>query len=160
MPGDGRAMQNYAETYGYDQVGNITSVVHAAAKGNWTRTYAYDQPATPPANNRLTSTTVGATLESYSYDPGGNVISMPQLAVMQWDWKNQLQVTAPLALSDAASQTTHYTYASSGESDQEDDRQPAERPGERPRLPGRIRSLPGVFASRCRHPRTPEPARI
>ena len=40
---------------------------------------------------------------------------MPQLAVMQWDWKNQLQVTAPLALSDAASQTTHYTYASSGD---------------------------------------------
>jgi RHS repeat-associated protein len=106
---------DYTETYGHDAVGNITSVVHAAAVGNWTRTYAYDEPTTPPASNQLTSTMVGSSDERYAYDPNGNITAMPQLAVMDWDWKNQLQSTTPLAPSDAASQTTYYTYASSGE---------------------------------------------
>ena len=94
LPADGQAMRNYTEAYTYDPVGNITSVVHTAANGNWTRTYAYDEPANPPASNQLTSTTVGSTTSSYTYDPDGNMTTMPQLRLMTWDWKNQLQATA------------------------------------------------------------------
>jgi RHS repeat-associated protein len=115
LPTDGQAMRNYTETYAYDQIGNITSVVHSAANGNWTRTYAYDQPASPPANNQLTSTTVGSTISSYSYDPNGNTITMPQLGLMSWDWKNQLQATALQAPAGGASLTTFYRYDASGE---------------------------------------------
>ena len=35
---------------------------------------------------------------------------MPQLRLMQWDWKNQLQATAiQVAQADAPAQTTYYT---------------------------------------------------
>lgn len=115
LPTDAQAMRNYTETHSYDQVGNITTVVHTAANGNWTRTYAYDQPASPPTSNRLTSTTVGSTVSSYTYDANGNILSMPQLALMTWDWKNQLQATARQAAADGPVQTTYYRYDSSGE---------------------------------------------
>ncbi len=114
LPTDGQAMRNYAETYAYDQVDNITAVVHTAANGNWTRSYAYDGPATPLANNQLTSTTVGPATSSYSYDANGNMITMPQLQVMTWDWKNQLQATALMAASEGVVPTTCYQYDASG----------------------------------------------
>jgi RHS repeat-associated protein len=112
---DGQAMRNYTETYAYDSVGNIATVVHAAANGSWTRSYAYDQPASPPASNRLTSTTVGSAVSTYAYDPNGNITSMPQLRLMTWDWKNQLQATALQPPADGAAQTTYYRYDSPGE---------------------------------------------
>jgi RHS repeat-associated protein len=114
LPTDGQAMRNYTESYSYDEVGNITTVVHTAAGGNWTRSYAYDGPASPPASNQLTSTTVGSSTSSYSYDADGNMITMPQLQVMTWDWKNQLQSTALVPASDAAVPTTYYQYDASG----------------------------------------------
>jgi RHS repeat-associated protein len=115
LPTDGQAMRNYTEAYSYDEVGNITAVVHTAANGNWTRSYAYDGPASPPANNQLTSTTVGSTTSSYSYDLDGNMSTMPQLRQMTWDWKNQLQSTALMAASDGAVPTTYYQYDASGQ---------------------------------------------
>jgi hypothetical protein len=59
LPTDGSAMRNYTENYSYDAVGNILQMVHQATGGNWTRTYAYDEPNPTPKNNRLTSNTVG-----------------------------------------------------------------------------------------------------
>jgi len=115
LPTDGQAMRNYTETYAYDQVGNVTTVVHTAANGNWTRTYAYDEPASPPASNRLTSTTVGSAVSRYTYDANGNILSMPQLPLMTWDWKNQLQATARQAAASGPAQTTYYRYDSAGE---------------------------------------------
>ncbi len=115
LPTDGQAMRNYTETYTYDQVGNITGVVHSAANGNWTSAYAYDQAASPPVSNRLTSTTVGSTVSSYTYDPNGNITSMAHLPVMTWDWKNQLNATARQVLANGPPQTTYYQYNSAGE---------------------------------------------
>ena len=109
LPTDGQAMRNYTESYAYDDAGNVTSVAHTAANGNWTRTYAY-----PPASNQLASTTVGSSASGYTYDPNGNMTSMPQLPVMGWDWKNQLQATAVQAPGDGAAQTTYYQYDSAG----------------------------------------------
>jgi len=115
LPTDGQAMRNYTETYTYDQVGNINSVAHVAANGNWTRNYAYDQPCSPPASNRLTSTTLGSTVSRYTHDPNGNMVSMPPLPLMTWDWKNQLQATARQAVADGGAQITYYRYDSAGE---------------------------------------------
>ncbi len=63
-------MGNYVETYAYDAVGNLRSVAHSAVIGSWTRNYAYDEPASPPGNNQLTSTTIGATTERTLRDAG------------------------------------------------------------------------------------------
>ena len=115
LPSDGQALRTYAETYAYDAVGNFLSLAHAAANGNWTRTYAYDEPTAPAANNRLTSTTIGSTKETYSYDAHGNMTTMPHLPLMAWDFKDQLQATQIRVANDAAVETTHYVYDSGGQ---------------------------------------------
>jgi RHS repeat-associated protein len=115
LPTDAQAMGNYAETYAYDAVGNFESVVHSAAIGGWTRAYAYGEPGVVPPNNQLTSTTVGATPGDYGYDAHGNIVSMPHLSLMQWDWKDQLQATASEIVSEGDARTTHYSYDAAGQ---------------------------------------------
>jgi RHS repeat-associated protein len=115
LPNDGQAMRNYTEVYQYDAVGNILFLVHAAATGSWTRTYAYDEPNSRPANNRLTITTVGGPEEQpYLYDAHGNMTQMPHLSSMAWDFKDQLQATQQRAASGAA-ETTYYVYDAAGQ---------------------------------------------
>jgi YD repeat-containing protein len=91
LPTDGQAMRNYTEIYAYDAVGNILQLVHQANAGNWTRSYAYDEPNISYANNRLTSTTVGGAKETYQYNANGDMTQMPHLATMNWNFKDQLQ---------------------------------------------------------------------
>src|SRR5439155_5512490 len=76
-PGDGNAMGRYLERYVYDAVGNFLSMQHRGtdpAHPGWTRVYAYDE-ASPiesgKQSNRLTSSTIGATTETYSTDGDG-----------------------------------------------------------------------------------------
>jgi len=103
-PGDGSAMGRYLERYIYDTVGNFLSMQHRGSdpfSPGWTRTYAYAESSlVEPAkqSNRLTSTSIDSTTESYStsedgYDAHGNMLRMPQLQVMQWHYKDQLQMT-------------------------------------------------------------------
>lgn len=115
LPSDGQAMGNYTELCAYDPVGNLQSVTHSAASGGWKRLYGYDARTTSPAGNHMTSTTVGGTTGQYTYDAHGNITSMPHLSQMQWDWKDQLQVTANQIVKDGDPETTRYRYDSSGQ---------------------------------------------
>jgi len=115
LPTDGQAMRNYIENYSYDVVGNILSIVHQAVNGNWTRTYAYDEPNTIPSNNRLTSTTVGALKEPYTYDPHGSMTQMLHLRQITWDFKDQLASTQRQVVINAPGETTYYLYDASGQ---------------------------------------------
>jgi RHS repeat-associated protein len=93
LPADASALRPYSEQYGYDAVGNLSSLAHTALNGNWTRDYVYDQPNSPPTNNRLTSTSVGQINEQYAYDARGNTTSMPHLSTMTWTFKDELEST-------------------------------------------------------------------
>ena len=115
LPTDGQAVRNYVENYSYDAVGNILQVAHQAANGNWTRTYAYDEPNASPTNNRLTSTTVGALKEPYAYDVHGSMTQMLHLPQMTWDFKDQLASTQRQVVNNAPAETTYYVYDSSGQ---------------------------------------------
>jgi RHS repeat-associated protein len=130
---DGNAMARYLERYVYDAVGNFKETIHSGsdtANPGWTRAYAYDELSQlEPAkrSNRLTRTMVGATKEIYSsggdgYDAHGNMLRMPQLQIMQWDFKDQLQMTQRQAVNTADSdgnrhqgERTWYVYDGSGE---------------------------------------------
>jgi RHS repeat-associated protein len=122
-PGDGQAMQNYTEQYFYDAVGNFEQLIHQAANGNWTRSYAYKEASLiepGKQSNRLSSTTVGGRTEPYTYDAHGNMTSMPQLTQMQWDYKDELSVTARQAVNampppSILPETTFYVYDASGQ---------------------------------------------
>jgi RHS repeat-associated protein len=116
LPTDGQAMRPYVENYTYDAVGNFQKVVHTGDNGNWTRTYAYDQPNSPPTSNRLTSTTVGSATDNYSYDADGNITAMPHLTLMEWNWKDQLHATSQAApTTGPPPQATYYQYDAGGQ---------------------------------------------
>jgi RHS repeat-associated protein len=110
LPSDGQAMGNYTETYSHDLVGNFTSITHTAAGGSWTRSYSYGTST----SNQLTSTSVGATTETYTYDPNGNAMTMPQLTLLQWDWKNQIRATASQLVTAGTPEATYYRYDATG----------------------------------------------
>jgi RHS repeat-associated protein len=111
-PGDGNAMGNYSESYQYDEVGNILKMIHTALSGNWTRNYQYD-----PASNRLllTSNPAGSLTDAYTHDAHGNMIEMPHLPVIQWDFKDQLHATSRQVVTSGTPETTWYVYDSGGQ---------------------------------------------
>jgi RHS repeat-associated protein len=87
-PNDGQAMRRYTESYTYDLVGNLVELAHQAVAGSWTRTFELDRSG---AGNRLASARTGTAVEPFTYDPHGNVTSMPHLAVMEWDENDRLR---------------------------------------------------------------------
>ena len=71
----GNAMQNYTHNYVYDALGNMQS--------NAWKTYEYTT-----ANNYLLGHN-GLT-NQYTYDAHGNMLTMPHLSNMDWDYQDQL----------------------------------------------------------------------
>ncbi len=117
-PNDAQAMRNYTETYEYDGVGNILAMIHQAMGGGWTRHYDYEA-----SNNRLRTTSlpgdgndVKQLPSRYRYDLHGNMIQMPHLPLMQWDFKDQLQATSQQVRNDGGkSEMTYFVYDASGQ---------------------------------------------
>jgi RHS repeat-associated protein len=125
-PGDGKAMGMYFERYLYDAVGNILAMQHRGsdpAHQGWARTYTYNETSQLEAskvNNRLSSTTIDGTIETYRYDGSagvhGNITAMPHLPLMQWDYRDQLQATAQQVVNNGGTpETTWYVYDASGQ---------------------------------------------
>jgi RHS repeat-associated protein len=110
QPTEGQAMRNYTESYSYDGVGNLIQLLHQAVNGTWSRTFFYDEPHASPTNNHLTSSKVGLTTESFTFDPHGNVTSMSHLPMIGWDFLDQLQT-----LDLGGGGTVYYVYDSSGQ---------------------------------------------
>ncbi|MFA6401120.1 MAG: RHS repeat-associated core domain-containing protein [Salinivirgaceae bacterium] len=75
------AMQNYTQQYSYDELGNINQM---KSMGKWTRDYYYNFTA----NNYLLGHTENTT--EYTYDQHGNMLTMPHLQALSWDYKDQL----------------------------------------------------------------------
>ena len=118
-PNDLQAMRNYTELYAYDAVGNFNTLTHIAQNGNWSRTYNYNEASLlepGKLSNRLSSTQIGASpAESYLYDAHGNIIRMPQLPTMDWDFKDQLHATQQQVVDNSAGEKTYYVYDGSGQ---------------------------------------------
>jgi RHS repeat-associated protein len=126
---DVAAMSTYTERYVYDAVGNFLQMQHErtnAAVAGWTRRYSYgDASLTEPTkfSNRLSTTTVGGQSdEVYAHDAHGNMLRMPQLAEMQWDYKDQLRLTRrqrvnadDLDGNDHHGERTFYVYDAAGQ---------------------------------------------
>ncbi len=131
---DGTAMGRYLERYVYDKVGNFNTMRHVGsdpANAGWTRTYAYGEPSQLEAgkrSNRLTSSATDPLKpEVYSvagngYDAHGNMLRMPQLQEMRWDFGDRLRMTRRQAVSAAdadgtlhSGERTWYVYDAGGQ---------------------------------------------
>ncbi len=133
QPGDGNAMGTYSEQYQYDAVGNFVQFIHHGtdpANPGWTRAYTYNEASLlepGQTSNRLTRTTLnpgGAQPqnEDYTHDLHGNIIRMPQLQVMEWDFKDQLKLAQRQAVNADDSdgmqhqgERTYYVYDAAGQ---------------------------------------------
>jgi len=124
-PADSMAMRAYVQSYSYDAVGNITKLKHVADGGNYTRVFAYNNNAADRANfgvapaikmnNQLLATTVGNTPAiKYAYDTHGNMLNMPQLPGMAWNYRDELVSVTPQVVNSGVGQTTYYTYDAAG----------------------------------------------
>lgn len=115
-PGDGQAMGIYRERYEYDEVGNFLRLLHQGADPQhvgWTRMYQYNEPSVLDSNkhsNRLSGTRVGEVTERYAYDVHGNMLDMPHLAEMTWNFKDQLR-----AVDLGGGGQSYYVYDASGQ---------------------------------------------
>lgn len=110
---DLQALRNYTEQYEYDAVGNFEALNHQFAGSDWVRGYEYDEVSLiePSRNsNRLSHTTIGQTTETYTYDLHGNMLSMPHLAAMTWDFEDQLQ-----QVDLGGGGTAYYVYDAAGQ---------------------------------------------
>jgi RHS repeat-associated protein len=130
---DGNAMGRYLQRYVYDAVGNFQEMIHRGSDPvhpGWTRAYAYNEPSLlepGKQSNRPTNTTIGAATEVYSaggngYDAHGNMLRMPHLQIMQWDFKDQLQMTQRQAVNaddedgvQRQGERTWYVYDAGGQ---------------------------------------------
>lgn len=90
----------------------------------WTREYSYNEPSlleTGKVSNRLTSTTILGVDEIYSkdgdgYDAHGNMLKMPHLPLMVWDYRDQLQATSQQVVTNGGTpEITYYVYDASGQ---------------------------------------------
>jgi RHS repeat-associated protein len=122
QPGDGNAMGNYTESFTYDPVGNILTLLHQVSSGAWTRRYAYAAPSRIDplqTGDRLTSNSLpgdpaaGPYSAAYSYDPHGNMTAMPHLPTLGWDERDRVRSTTRQVAPTP--ETTYYVYEGGGQ---------------------------------------------
>jgi RHS repeat-associated protein len=120
---DPKAVRNYTERYHYDRLGNFQNTNHQAKNGAWVRDYRYEENSLlEPDNqsNRLSSTIVHPNgdqpiREPYSYDAHGNMIAMPHLSLMRWDFNDRLVATARQVVTEGTPEMTYYVYDAAGQ---------------------------------------------
>jgi RHS repeat-associated protein len=119
---DLEALSNYVERYDYDPVGNFRGLRHLAARSRWTRDYVYEEASLidpTHRSNRLSHTILqtndGPVTEPYAYDAHGNIVAMPHLPTMAWDFKDALAASARQQSDDAAPEMTYYVYDAAGQ---------------------------------------------
>lgn len=121
-PNNVDAVRNFTEEYEYDLLGNIKVMKHRfqsqAGIGNgWTRHYRYAIEDVPGnRTNHLTGTSLpgdpdgGPYSGTYAYDAYGNMTRMPHLAVMDWNFMDQLR-----RVDLGGGGTAHYVYGLGGQ---------------------------------------------
>ncbi|MDY0324156.1 MAG: RHS repeat-associated core domain-containing protein, partial [Candidatus Carbobacillus sp.] len=112
VPPASASMYNYTQKYTYDKLGNILnmkSITSNPLNDNWSRDYFYDDQVAPyyVGTNRLLRHS--GTIDQYTYDAHGNMLSMPHLSLMDWDYKDQLFQTV------CGTVTSYYNYDANGE---------------------------------------------
>ncbi len=101
FPDSPGALQRYVREYAYDGAGNILRLRHiGGAVERWNRRYDYAIDS-----NRLLGTSLPGDGENefsarYAYDAHGNMLTMPHLPMIEWDFKDQLHASSTQSVSN------------------------------------------------------------
>ncbi|WP_346152767.1 SpvB/TcaC N-terminal domain-containing protein [Streptomyces labedae] len=129
-PNDLQGLRDYVERYRYDAVGNLMQLTHHAGsdverpgQALWQRRHQYALDS-----NRLLSTSLprdpdklpdyaaaGGYTAQYAHDAHGNIVGMPHLPLMRWDYRDQLIASSQQVLNNGTPETTYYVYDAAGE---------------------------------------------
>ena len=110
---DTTQVRGYTETYGYDEVDNLTGLGHSATApdGNYTRSFALT-----PASNQLRQVTVLGNSYDYSYDACGNLLTETTSRLFEWDHADRLTTYRTQAAATAEpSVYVQYRYDAAGQ---------------------------------------------
>ncbi|KAF3922975.1 hypothetical protein ABW20_dc0102625 [Dactylellina cionopaga] len=117
LPGNGKSMARYIESYDYDLAGNIISMVHEAADGavisRWSRKYFYEEPSIlepKKMSNRLSRCKVGNKQDRCHYDLQGCLVSTLGCSMMNWDYDDKLKSSSSQIAKRGLPETTYYRY--------------------------------------------------
>jgi RHS repeat-associated protein len=130
IPNDCQALRNYVETYRYDPVGNILQMRRHQGRNLdqpgqviWNRRYQYaldsnrllasSLPADPDNLPEYSATPGYAS--KYAYDQHGNMISVPHIPMMEWDFLDQLHSTQRQIVNNGPGERTFYVYDAGGQ---------------------------------------------
>lgn len=105
-------LENYAETYTYDEAGNLVKTRHAAASASWTRSLTVCDHS-----NRLKEMTAGTQTGlpvQLQYDNNGNLLALEHLSSLQWNYRNNLANATIVARDGDQSDCSFFVYDSSG----------------------------------------------
>jgi RHS repeat-associated protein len=103
---NGAELENYLQTYAYDDGNNLTDLRHTAVSGNWTRRIAI-----APLSNRGFPVDDGST----AYDRNGNMTDLGALSNMAWSWRNGLSDVAGIKRDDGeADDAAYFQYDARG----------------------------------------------
>ncbi|WP_181234175.1 toxin TcdB middle/C-terminal domain-containing protein [Enhygromyxa salina] len=113
MANDPNALRRYTQSYTYDAVGNLETVVHAPASGTgWTRRYQYRTDGNRLVGTSAPGDSAGALYtntatysHTYPHDEHGNFTAMPHMSAMAWDELDQLHQCT------VGSQEVYFQYA-------------------------------------------------
>lgn len=124
-PNNINAMGRYIEHYDYDEVGNFKQMRHHTSDpqiADWTRTYEYLEKSlidNTKESNRLSKSPLNSDPHTasnhFAYDAHGNMIKVPHLQLMVWDFKDQLQQTKRQVRNNGEAETTYYVYDAAGQ---------------------------------------------
>ncbi|PRY25828.1 SpvB/TcaC N-terminal domain-containing protein [Pseudosporangium ferrugineum] len=106
---DPTSTRRYAETYRYDDAGNLTVVAHAAEGGAFTRTFTCE-----PGSNRLARVDSGPSGFDHEYDAAGNLIAETTSRHFEWDHAGRLRGFRVQAGAGPASVRVTYLHDAAG----------------------------------------------
>ena len=86
---NGAVMERYTRTYAYDLAGNLKSIRHQAASRSWkTELWTAPDSNRSAAKHDIDGVEI-ANPESF-FDENGNMVRLPHLDGLEWDWANRL----------------------------------------------------------------------
>jgi RHS repeat-associated protein len=109
---DAAAVRTYAESYGYDAVGNILQMIHdgGAAATSWTRRYDVATTSNRLLRTSVPGDTAGQFSAQYGYDVHGNMTSMPHLPGIEWNHRDEMA-----SADKGGGGVVYFTYDAAGQ---------------------------------------------
>lgn len=110
---DVEKLENYTETYIYDEAGNKTQTRHAAASASWTRTLKVCENSN--CLKEMTAGSLAGIQVQLQYDNNGNLLALEHLRSMQWNYRNNLANATIIERDGDQSDCSYYVYDSGGQ---------------------------------------------